>query len=65
MMKECPHRLKSDKGTELGEQHWTYIGALLKIHGEDEKVIEKIKFHYIQAAKHFYKHGRADYEQKG
>lgn len=54
-----------DKGTELGETHWTYIEKLLRVHGEDERVIEKIKFHYIQAMKHGYKHGLADNEQKG
>ena len=54
-------------GLALGEQHFEYIGQLLKIHGEDEKTIEKIKFHYIQSAKHFYKHGWMDCEkqQKG
>jgi len=53
-----------DDGEELGKAHWEYIGALLKVHGEADDVIEKIKFHYIQAAKHFYKHGREDYERK-
>lgn len=53
---------KPDRGTILGVQHWEYIGNLLKVHGEDEKIIEKVRFHYIQAAKHFYKHGRVDKE---
>ncbi|MBE3093600.1 MAG: hypothetical protein IMZ52_01110 [Actinobacteria bacterium] len=53
-----------DRGIELGEQHWEYIGRLLEIHGEDEKVIEKIKFHYVQAAKHFYGHGVEDAKRK-
>lgn len=54
-----------DKGTELGEAHWTYIEQLLKVHGEDEKTIEKIKFHYIQAMKHGYKHGLNGHAQEG
>jgi hypothetical protein len=47
----------SEKGKQLGEQHWDYIESLLRVHGEDDKTIEKIKFHYIQAMKHGYKHG--------
>jgi hypothetical protein len=52
--------MTNNKGLELGEQHWTYIENLLKLHGEDESVIKKIKFHYIQAMKHGYKHGLQD-----
>jgi len=52
--------MTDNKGLELGEQHWNYIENLLKVHGEDESVIEKIKFHYIQAMKHGYKHGIND-----
>lgn len=52
----------NDKGTELGETHWVYIEKLLRVHGEEDKVIEKIKFHYIQAMKHGYKHGVKDKE---
>lgn len=47
-------------GEKLAEQHWMYIEKLLVVHGEDEKTIQKIKFHYIQAGKHFYKHGFSD-----
>jgi hypothetical protein len=50
----------SKRGLELGEQHWTYVEKLLRTHGEDEKIIQKINFHYVQAAKHFYKHGFQD-----
>ena len=49
-----------DRGLELGEQHWSYIETLLRVHGEDEDVIQKIKFHYVQAMKHGYKHGRSE-----
>lgn len=52
--------ITNDKGEELGEKHWIYIEKLLKIHREDNIVIEKIKFHYIQAMKHGYKHGVND-----
>ena len=48
------------RGIELGEQHWSYIEQVLKIHGEDESVIEKIGFHYKQAMKHGFKHGIAE-----
>jgi hypothetical protein len=50
----------SEKGKELGETHWKYIESLLIVHGEDEEIIQKIKFHYIQAMKHGYKHGIND-----
>ena len=50
----------SKRGTALGEQHFNYIKKLLLIHNEDEKVIDKIEFHYIQAMKHGYKHGIND-----
>ena len=42
---------------ELAKQHWKYIEKLLRIHGESEDIIEKIKFHYIEAFKHGFKHG--------
>jgi len=47
----------SERGRELGETHWKYIEELLRVHGEDEQVIKKIKFHYVQAMKHGFKHG--------
>jgi hypothetical protein len=53
----------SEKGTQLGETHWGYIEQLLRVHGEDEKVIQKIRFHYVQAMKHGYKHGVNDSKQ--
>ena len=49
-----------EKGMKLAEQHWIYIEDLLKLHGEDTKVIEKIGFHHKQAMKHGYKHGISD-----
>ena len=51
---------EKDRGIELGEQHWDYIERLLKVHGEDESVIDKIGFHYKQAMKHGFKHGIAE-----
>jgi hypothetical protein len=36
-------------------QHWAYIQQLLKVH--NIKNIEIIKFHYIEAFKHGFKHG--------
>ena len=52
----------NDRGYELGEQHWDYIESLLRVHGEIEETIAKIKFHYIQAMKHGYKHGYRERE---
>lgn len=55
---------EENPGYILGIKHWGYIEKLLRTHGEDEKIIEKIKFHYVQAMKHGYKHG-LNHEQKG
>ena len=57
---KCECGNEKNKGLELGNQHWGYIENLLKAHNEDEIVIKKIKFHYIQAMKHGYKHGLND-----
>ena len=51
------------KDIELAENHWKFIERLLTTHGEDEKIIEKIKFHYIQAFLHGFGHGM-EYEYK-
>jgi hypothetical protein len=40
---------------ELIESHWEYIEALLTAHGVKE--IEIIKFHYMSAFEHGFKHG--------
>lgn len=49
--------ISGDEVHKLAVEHWDYIEKLLRIHNEDEIVIRKIKFHYIQAMKHGYKHG--------
>jgi len=49
----------SEEGMKLAERHWEYIEKLLTVHGEELKIIGKIKFHYIQAMKHGYKHGKS------
>jgi hypothetical protein len=42
---------------EETEAHWKYIEQLLKVHGEVDETIVKIKFHYKSAMVHGYKHG--------
>ncbi len=43
---------------EMAEEHWKYVEKVLLTHGEDEDVIEKIKFHYISSFLHGVKHGK-------
>ncbi len=43
---------------KLARAHWKYIKKLLQEHGEPEKSIKKIGFHYKTAFKHGFKHGR-------
>ena len=46
---------KTTKEVEkLAKAHWSYIAKLLENHGERD--IDKIKFHYITAFIHGYKH---------
>lgn len=42
---------------QIAEDHWSYIEKLLEAHNEPEISLEKIKFHYISAFIHGYKHG--------
>lgn len=39
------------------EAHWSYVKDVLKTHGEDDDVIDKIGFHYVSAMVHGHKHG--------
>lgn len=48
---------------KLAMEHWIYVEALLKNHGEDKTTIEKIGFHYRSAMIHGYKHGQEEYER--
>ncbi len=45
---------------KLAEEHWDYVSKVLKTHGEDEKTIAKIGFHYKTAFVHGAKHERED-----
>lgn len=47
---------------KLAEAHWSYIQDFLLTHGESSETITKIKFHYISAFIHGYKHGIEDVE---
>ena len=42
---------------KLANDHWKYIEGVLATHNENYLVIEKIKFHYISALIHGFKHG--------
>lgn len=48
----------------LAEQHWEYIEKVLRTAGENEDIIKKIKFHYITAFIHGYKHAIEDVEDE-
>ena len=41
---------------KLAEEHWSYVEKVLVVAGEDELTIAKIRFHYISAFIHGYKH---------
>ena len=45
------------KANELAEAHWKYVAEVLRKHGEDEKNIVLIGFHYCSAMVHGFKHG--------
>ena len=50
----------NDKAKELAKEHWEYIRAVLDTHGVDEEMIEAVKFHYITAFEHGWKHAKED-----
>ena len=56
MLSECPETLI--------DQHWEYIGELLRVHGEEE-LFEIVKFHYRTAFAHGWKHAVEEMEKQG
>ena len=46
---------------KLAESHWEYIEKVLKAHNENDDTISKIRFHYIEAMVHGYKHAIEDW----
>lgn len=46
----------------LAKAHWEYVKSVLEAHGEEEEIINLIGFHYVEAFKRGYKHGREDCE---
>jgi hypothetical protein len=52
--------IRTGRASALAEQHWNYISQLLAVHDEDEKTIERIKFHYCSAFEHGFKHGSVE-----
>lgn len=53
---------KENNVRQLAISHFDYIGRVLEAHGEDENTIDKIRFHYIEAFVHGYKHSMEDWE---
>jgi len=49
---------------QLANEHWEYIEKVLRTAGETEEVIRKIKFHYITAFIHGYKHAVEEIENE-
>jgi hypothetical protein len=59
-------RIKDEKQIrELAYDHFDYISKVLETHGETPETIAKIRFHYIEAMVHGYKHALEDYELSG
>jgi len=59
-----------DQAKKLANEHWNYVGELVKW-GQDgiaslapEQLIELIKFHYLSAFIHGYKHGVESIQDK-
>ena len=50
--------MRIKRATKLAMEHWKYIEELLHSHKESEETIDKIKFHYIEAFIHGYKHAK-------
>jgi hypothetical protein len=44
-------------GRDLALAHWNYVRGLLVMHRVDDKTLEMVEFHYINAFEHGYKHG--------
>jgi len=64
---ECPMRelwpncaTQSDISSELAAAHWYYIERLLNVHNEPKDMIKCIRFHYLSAFIHGFKHGVDD-----
>jgi hypothetical protein len=47
---------------ENAEAHWRYVESLLRRHGEESAIVERCRFHYVEAFVHGYKHGVEDYQ---
>jgi len=50
----------TSRAEPLAEEHWSYISDLLGVHDVGDEMIEAIRFHYIRAFIHGYKHGLED-----
>ena len=44
-------------GRKLADEHWSYIERVLREHSVHTLTIKTVKFHYISAFIHGYKHG--------
>lgn len=52
--------MNKQRAEQLVNDHWVYIGALLKNSGLSEREIERIGFHYKSSGIHFYGHAIED-----
>lgn len=55
-------RPNTSKAYILASAHWDYIEGVLQTHGEDKEVIRKVRYHYLSAFEHGWKHGRHSHE---
>ena len=54
-MRETPEYQQYAK--ELAKLHWGYVEEVLRLHNEQEDIVEKCGFHYQEAMQHGFKHG--------
>ena len=57
-----PWYRKPEEIRALAKNHWNYIEGILKVHGEDDDTLQKLRYHYIESMIHGYKHAIEDWE---
>lgn len=53
-----------DRSNTLANDHWGYIEGLLRAHTESDTIITAIKYHYLTAFVHGYKHALEDVDAR-
>ena len=56
-----PETKSRDK--QLADQHWEWLGELLRLYSKDNPEMKVFEYLYKTAATHFYKHGWEDCEK--